>query len=358
MFSGPAWHILAACPQRWPALRARTDVGGAVAHLLLHNANPAALGEELLTACLPVLACPELAALPKPTRTQMERLAVLAHRVRRHPRLNEIASDQIHADAEDCVRGGRLLHANTLKGLSGWRIAGLARDLADTSGTHEHLAKMTTRVLTLPAPSPVSSPDTHLFGHDEPRTAAWLLGSEGAYRISALAALAESPHAPRGVIIDALPGLHPVEIRWLTENEETPCWLRDAAAGLAAPEPDAGVVRILSDEELDHVPDPAALMASWLERAGTHDADSSVERAVLSSRHLTGALLRQLPAASVINDRPASGFSSLIEACAHEPARWTALRAAMAQVDTSATFGEFLDSLAAGCDPVAYAAPA
>lgn len=138
---------------RAPAARAVPQLGTAAQHLLLDHAEveahrtrmtastgdylsrgtqeapaeppePApALDPDLLRACLPALCLPEMADLPKPSVTARHRLHRIAEPVRNNPNVMDIAAEELHAAADECVRRGRLLtpprtpkneHRNTL----------------------------------------------------------------------------------------------------------------------------------------------------------------------------------------------------------------------------------------------------
>ncbi|MGW9025400.1 hypothetical protein ACWGQ5_14435 [Streptomyces sp. NPDC055722] len=114
-------------------------------------------------------------------------------------------------------------------------------------------------------------------------------------RAETLAALAANPHTPRAAISDVLHGLHPAELAWIAEKVEGLDWFLNTAAAVPVPEDeDDGVLRLLSDDDLDKHPDPAAVLQSWLDSPAVDEAlsRSEVYRAVVTSRHHTLEHLR------------------------------------------------------------------
>ncbi|MDV9173619.1 hypothetical protein R6V09_26405 [Streptomyces sp. W16] len=114
------------------------------------------------------------------------------------------------------------------------------------------------------------------------------------------------------------------------------------------------MLRLLTDDELDQQPDPAAVLQSWLdapEREGVW-TDQKVYRAVLNSRHHTVDHLRQLPADEVLtHSKPHLALPHLLTQCATEPARWNTLLTVLdyGPTDKKITFGELLDSVQSAC---------
>lgn len=352
-FGGPAWHILERVPDQWSQLVQHPDYGRAVQHILLDQADTDALSDDLLSACLPSLACPELAHLPQPATTQRQRLHHIARRAERHPRVAQMAADRLHAAADDCVKRGHLLQLNQMKKRNDHQVASLARDLAVTCGTPQHLAKVC-GFLSQGRPQPVvitRPPATSILARleEEKRTQpGFLLSWNGDHRVKTLTQLASNPHTPHDALIDALTHLHPVEVAWLQQHADLPEWFRHVLTTHAASTHDDGVVRIVTDEELDTHPDPENVLQSWLDatRPPRSDTKGDIERAILSSRHCTETLLRQLSARTVLlYGRPERAAPLLTNLCGDQPHLWTALLTALEHVDDALTFGEFLDSL-------------
>ncbi|WP_405853900.1 hypothetical protein OG407_00485 [Streptomyces sp. NBC_01515] len=144
--------------------------------------------------------------------------------------------------------------------------------------------------------------------------------------------------------------LHPLELAWIYHQDNVPDWLRTAAASLAPADETQAVLRLLTDDELDQQPDPAAVLQSWLdapEREGVW-TDREVYRAVLNSRHHTVDHLRQLPADEVLaRSEPHVALPHLLTHCATRPARWNTMLKVLdhGPTDKKITFGELLDSV-------------
>ncbi|MER8226440.1 hypothetical protein ABTZ58_39350 [Streptomyces sp. NPDC094143] len=382
---GAPWRILATCPDRWHDLVAHPTLGTAVQHLLLDQAevearrsrmlasssssltadtddDPAeqpepepALDTALLRACLPALCLPEMAGLPEPGVNARHRLHHIANRVRYNPRLTDIATTQLQAAADECVRRGRLLtpprnddHRH--------RAVAIAEDLALLSTNPTHLAKACALLATLEQPAVVSTPpslrlscitaDTDLLS-----PVRLLEHNYQHRRVAALTALAGNPHTPPAAVTDTLPGLHPLELAWLGHQNDIPDWLHTAAAALAPADTNKAVLRLLTDDELDRHPDPAAVLQSWLDAPESEGLWSrrDVYRAVVKSCYRTLEHLRQIPADEILTrHEPEIALKILLDHCGRSTDRWEALAAAMTfnYDGEKITFGELLDSLA------------
>ncbi|MEU0929014.1 hypothetical protein [Streptomyces malaysiensis] len=390
---GPPWHILATCPDRWPALVQHPAFGTAAQHLLLDHAEleahrtrmtasagdylsrgtqdapaeppePApALGPDLLRACLPALCLPEMAGLPKPSVTARHRLHRMAERVRYNPSVMDVAAEQLHAAADECVRRGRLLtpprtpkneHRNT--------ITTVAEDLAQLSANPKHLAKACALLTTLEQPTVVSAPPSPRLsriteGTDLLSPVRLLERNSQHRRIAALLALAGNPHTPRTAVTETLPALHPLELSWIGHQSHAPDWLHTAAAALAPADDTETVLRLLTDDELDRHPDPCAVLQSWLDAPETDGLWTSgdVYRAILNSRHHTLHHLRQLPADEVLTrTEPHIALPHLLTQCGTQPERWHALLKALdyGPTDEKITFGQLLDMLSSQPEPI------
>jgi hypothetical protein len=382
-----AWAMLARCPEQWAELAAHPTFGTAVQHLLLDQAEiraeedarlhavgsyppgeepspedpDPALSEDLLRACLPALCISELAELPNPQVTARRTLHHIALRVHKNPRLADLAIEQLHAATDALVNRGQLLSQPDRQdddhGSDG-RLLRLAEDLALLSANPDHLAGSCAQLASLDPPAVVSpTPSRTLIRvidnidpeHDRP---ARLLERHSEHRrVQVLAALATNPHTPHGAVTDALNALHPAELAWIAENVEGPDWFLNAAAAVpAAEDEDDGVLRLLSDDELDQNPDPASVLQSWLDSpaADEYFSRSEVYRAVVASRHRTLEHLLQIPADELFSrHEPEIALKILLDHCGRSTERWAALAAAMtfAYDEEKISFGELLDSL-------------
>ncbi|UXY33232.1 hypothetical protein [Streptomyces sp. HUAS TT20] len=381
---GAPWRILATCPERWHDLVEHPTLGTAVQHLLLDQAevesrrsrmiaassssltgdtddSPAeqpepepALDTALLRACLPALCLPEMAGLPKPSVNARHRLHHIANRVRYNPRLTDIAATQLQAAADECVRRGRLLTPPRNDDRK-HRAVAIAEDLALLSTSPAHLAKACALLATLEQPAVVSTPPSPRLsrvtdGTDLLSPVRLLEHNYQHRRVAALTALAGNRHTPRAAVTDTLPGLHPLELAWLCHQNDVPEWLHTAAAALAPADTNEAVLRLLTDEELDRHPDPAAVLQSWLDAPESEGFWSrrDVYRAVLDSRHRTLDHLRQLPADEILTrSEPDLALPHLLALCGTQPQRWTALLQALdyGPTDEKITFGELLDGI-------------
>ncbi|MCP9211523.1 hypothetical protein [Streptomyces cucumeris] len=390
---GAPWRILATCPDRWPTLVRHPVFGTAVQHLLLDHAEvearrtrmavsggeslscgeqdapaerpePApALGPGLLRACLPALCLPEMAGLPKPSVTARHRLHRIAERVRYNPSVMDIAAEQLHAAADECVRRGRLLapprmSTNEFRG----DIITVAQDLARLSANPKHLAKACALLTMLEQPAVVSAPPSPRLsrfteGTDLLSPVRLLESNFQHRRVAALLFLAGNPHTPRIAVTETLPTLHPLELSWIGHQSDVPCWLHTAAAALAPADDTEAVLRLLTDDELDRHPDPCAVLQSWLDAPETDGLWTSgdVYRSILDSRHHTLHHLRQLPADEVLIRTEANiAVPHLLAQCGTQPERWHTLLKALdyGPTDEKITFGQLLDMLASQPEPI------
>ncbi|MCC3655815.1 hypothetical protein LIX60_31020 [Streptomyces sp. S07_1.15] len=383
---GAPWRILATCPDRWHDLVEHSTLGTAVQHLLLDQAEvearrgrmmasssshltqdtddglaeppepEPALDTALLRACLPALCLPEMADLPQPSVTARHRLHHIAQRVHYNPGLLDIAADQLHAAADECVRRGRLLTPpRATKDDPQPKTLTVIEDLAQLSANPAHLAKACTLLTTLEQPTVVSTPPSPRFariteGTDLDTPVRLLERNYQHRRVATLLALASNPHTPRPAVTEALTALHPLELAWICHQNDVPDWLHTAAAGLAPADDTEAVLRLLTDDELDDHPDPGAVLQSWLDAPETDGVwtDREVYRAVLKSRHHTLHHLRQLPAGDVVTE-PNLALPPLLTHCGNQPHRWKALLKALdyGPQDEKITFGQVLDSIEA-----------
>ncbi|MGW1364944.1 hypothetical protein ACWCQP_47055 [Streptomyces chartreusis] len=380
---GAPWRILSACPDRWHELVQHPVLGSAVQHLLLDNAEVEArrtpmisrgdsltystqdalaerlepvpaLDEGLLRACLPALCLPEMAGLPKPSISARHRLRHIAKRVRYNPRLLDLAAEQLHEAADECVRRGRLLTPpRQSKDDVRNKSVAVVEDLAQLSSNPTHLAKACALLTTLERPTVVSTPPSPRLariteGTDLDSPIRLLERSYQHRRVAALRALAGNPQTPRTAVTETLPALHPLELAWLCHQDDAPGWLHAAAAALAPVDDTTTVLRLLTDDELDAHPDPAAVLQSWLDAPETDGfwTHRDVYRAVVESRHHTLHLLRQVPADQVLAE-PGLALPHLLTRCGTHPEHWNSLLKALGYgpQDEKITFGELLDSL-------------
>lgn len=192
-----------------------------------------ALDTALLRACLPALCLPEMADLPKPSVTARHRLHHIAQRVHCNPRLLDIAAEQLHAAANECVQRGRLLRPpRTTKDDPRRKTLTVIEDLAQLSANPAHLAKACTLLTTLEQPTVVSTPPSprlaRLTEDTDLDTPVRLLERHYQHRrVAVLLGLASNPHTPRTAVTEALPGLHPLELAWICHQNDAPDWLHD-----------------------------------------------------------------------------------------------------------------------------------
>ncbi|MEU5632151.1 hypothetical protein ACH47C_23575 [Streptomyces rishiriensis] len=381
-----AWAMLARCPQRWAELAAHPTFGAAVQHLLLDEAEirtaedarlhaasaypsgeepptedpDPALSEDLLRTCLPALCIPELAELPNPQVTARRTLHHIAHRVHKSPLLANLAAEQLHAASDALITRGQLLSPPDKQASdhgSDGHVLRLVEDLALLSANPDHLTSACAHLASLDPPAIVSpTPSRTLIrildnsdpDHDRP---ARLLERHSEHRrVQALAALAANPHTPHSAVADALHVLHLAELAWIAENVEGPDWFINAAAAVPTDgDEDDGVLRLLSDDELDQHLDPAAVLQSWLDSpaADEYFSCSEVYRAVVASRHHTLEHLLQIPADEILSRHEPEIAKILLDHCGRSTEKWAALAAAMTfdYDKEKITFGELLNSL-------------
>ncbi|MET8572036.1 hypothetical protein [Streptomyces sp. NPDC004783] len=188
----PAYETLAMLvervPQQWPDLVEDPAHDQAARHLLLDCMDTDKLGDDLLRACLPALCLPEWEELPLPQRSQRRRLARIADRVARHPRLQELAAPGLQDTVATIVKRGRLLHAAQRADRNPYQVPALAKDLAIISSDSGKLAQLVDLVVALPRPTAVHRPSSFDGSAPTPKE---MLSSDT--RVQALAALACNP---------------------------------------------------------------------------------------------------------------------------------------------------------------------
>ncbi|MEU2517063.1 hypothetical protein [Streptomyces syringium] len=345
------WRILDAHPRQWPSLAADPCFGHVVCHMLLEHAPAPRLNDTLLNLCLPVATCPELTNTSQPVLTARERLRRLGHRARQHPGLLTLIPDRLHAAAADSVSRGKPLHyPQQNDGVPG--ILRIVEDIATVGANPQQLALATELLAKLPGPLLVTglprlAPTAwHAPYDDEPHR---LLERHYQHcRAQTLVRIASNPSTPSSAVTTALTSLHPAELAWIRLCPDTPLWCARAAAALPAP-PDLGIVRILTDTELDALPDPASTLQSWLDARLRTDAwvYDDICSAVLRSRHRTPAILRQLSARHVlIQGPPPLAAQLLLKACGSDPSRWSTLFELLeSPLEDETTFGQLTDQI-------------
>ncbi|MFD5125712.1 hypothetical protein [Streptomyces sp. NPDC058385] len=337
--------LLEARPQRWLELARDAVVGQAVRHTLLDLVDTKAVSDDVLAACMPALDLPEWRELPSPAASQSRRLHAIAERVRQHPRLRAMAADVLNRAADECITRGRLLATNKSRQPDQFKVVALAKDLALTTTNADCLALMCTRVSGLPRP--IVMERRYEYGTDDtPPSPRLLLSSDT--RAGAVTELARNPHLELEQFTGLLEHLHPVEVDWLlAHGEELPDHIVEAAADYQAMHFDREIVRILSDDELDDLPDPQSVMQNWLDLLNGHRGafNYQVEYTVLKSRHRTEHLLRQLPSDIVLSCYEQEvAQEAVLRLCASDPERWqTMMQWLTTQPDSSETWGQFLD---------------
>lgn len=113
------------------------------------------------------------------------------------------------------------------------------------------------------------------------------------------------------------------------------------------------MLRLLTDEDLDQHPGPAAILQSWLDHPAVDEIFPRCEvyRTVINSRHHTLAHLLQIPADEVLfSNKPETALKTLTDRCGRSADRWAALAVAMTfdYEEEQVTFGELLDALNGG----------
>ncbi|WP_338933155.1 hypothetical protein WEB32_34180 [Streptomyces netropsis] len=345
------WRILDAHPRQWLSLAADAFFGQVVCHMLLEHAPTQWLDDALLSACLPAATCPELTDTSQPVLAARERLRRIGHRARQHPRLLTLIPDTLHAAATDSVTRGQPLHyTHQTDGVPG--ILRTIEDLATVGADPQQLTLATELLAKLPGPLLVTglprlTPTAwHNPYDDEPHR---LLERHYQHcRAQALVRIASNPATPSSAVTAALTALHPAELTWIRLCPDTPLWCARAAAALPAP-PDLGIVRILTDTELNAHPDPASTLQSWLDTRLCVDTwvYDDICSAVLRSRHRTPAILRQLSARHVLTQGPPPVAAQLmLKACGSDPSRWSTLLDQLeSPLEDETTFGQLADQI-------------
>ncbi|MDV9173620.1 hypothetical protein R6V09_26410 [Streptomyces sp. W16] len=134
----------------------------------------------------------------------------------------DIAAQQLHEAADECVRRGRLLTPpRNPKDDSRNKTITVTEDLARLSANPAHLTKACALLTTtVEAPAVVSTPpDARLArlaritaGTDLDTPARLLERNYQHHRVAALLALAGNPHTPHTAVTGTLPALHPLEL--------------------------------------------------------------------------------------------------------------------------------------------------
>ncbi|MGX8910278.1 hypothetical protein ACR820_34575 [Streptomyces netropsis] len=345
------WRTLDAHPHHWPALTADPCFGQVVRHMLLEHAPTQKIDDALLSTCLPAATCPELTDAPQHTAAARERLRRIAHRARQHPRLLTLIPDTLHAVAADSVTKGRPLGFTPRTDCVPGTLR-IVEDLATVGADPKQLTLATQLLTQLPWPLLVTglprlTPTAWHNPHDdEPHQ---LLERQYQHcRAQALVRIASNPSTPSSAVTTALASLHPAEVAWIRLHPDTPLWCARAAAALPA-NPGLGILRILTDSELDDHPDPANTLQTWLDARLCADTwvYDDICSAVLRSRHRTTALLRQLTARHVLTQGPPPMTAQLmLSTCGSNPSRWSALLDALeSPLDEEATFGQLVDQI-------------
>ncbi|MFI1259127.1 hypothetical protein ACH4U6_36050 [Streptomyces netropsis] len=345
------WRILDAHPQQWASLAADPCFGQVVRHMLLEHAPTQKLDDALLSTCLPSATCPELTDAPQHIASARERLRRIAHRARQHPRLLTLIPDTLHTVAAGSVTQGRLLRPAPRTDCAPG-ILRIVEDLATVGAAPEQLALATQLLAQLPWPLLVTGlPRLSPTAWPTPQDDAPHQLLERQYqhcRAQALVRIASNPSTPSSAVTAALASLHPAEIAWIRLYPDTPLWCTRAAAALPDP-PEPGILRILTDSELDDHPDPANTLQTWLDARLRADpwVYDDICSAVLCSRHRTTALLRQLTARHVLTQgSPHMTAKLVLSTCGNNPERWAALLNALeSPLDDEATFGQLVDQI-------------
>ncbi|MGW6016017.1 hypothetical protein ACWFR7_44920, partial [Streptomyces sp. NPDC055210] len=269
--------------------------------------------------------------------------------------------EHLHVATDALVNRGQLLSQPNGQaddhGFDG-RVLRLAEDLALLSANPTHLAGACAQLASLDPPAVISPQPSRalvrvidIIDPDHDRPALLLERHSEQRRVQALAALATNPRTPHAAVTKTLDILHPAELAWIAEKAEGPDWFLGAAAAVPPAEnEDDGVLRLLSDDELDQHPDPESVLQSWLDSPAADEnfARSEVYQAVVASRHHTLEHLLQIPADELLSrHEPEIALKILLDHCGRSTERWAALAVAMTFTydEEEVSFGELLESL-------------
>lgn len=324
-----AWQLIADHPRLWPGLTHHADLRA------LLQARASELPDAVLLACLPEVTAHDLR---EDDRDLAElRLDIAARHVGRHPRLREIAADELRELVREVLATGWTPGGHDEPE---WRGLGALAELSTDTEV------LTTALATLrdAAPSPYHSRDRDLLHHWHRR------------RAQALATLAANPAVPRADLLAVLPGLDDTALTALHDHSDgdlrAACAHRLAQLRQAAADKSPHLVPVPADEELSTHPDPAATLRAQLPllrgRAAQREATTE---GLLRSRFTTPEILRALPAVRVLAapEQAELVASMVAAACGEDQRRWQALRARCAPPPPrTLRFGALLDELATG----------
>ncbi|MFD8495916.1 hypothetical protein [Amycolatopsis sp. NPDC059657] len=306
--AGTAWQLLEPAPELWKQLARDGNDAQHIRRILLDHAEQ--LTDDVLSACLPEV-----------TRDDLRdgddlfagvRLSHAADRVRRWPRLRDIADTELRRVVQEAVEDGwapdgRFTHWPELTAL-----AELSDDTALLSG-----AVAATRHATKPDYLSRQRQDGPSWEEERART------------VAALTTNPATPHADLMALLAALdePALLSVEQHGegdLRAAARTQLDERRRAADAGRP----ALIHVPSDRELAESDDPAAELAGHLKylRARAEQRDTTCE-ALLRSRFTTPDILRALPAHRVLDSAQQADLTAtmIIEACGDDTARWQAV---------------------------------
>ncbi|MEU5695057.1 hypothetical protein [Actinosynnema sp. NPDC020468] len=322
------WHLVKPDPERWVRHAEDPDHGADLRQVLLDHAD--GLPDAVLLACLPTVTSEALRRKPNELLTGV-RLRQTAEWVRRHPRIRELAPEDLARVAREVVEDGWRA--------SGWKHTGPdwaeITAFAELGSDPEHLAAAVTAL------GAAKAPDRDLaLWHDE--------------RARAVAALGANPRVPVDALLAVLPTLdrHALEVLVPHRDPALEQAARDHLDRLrsAAVAREPVIVAVPSDEELATLPDPVAALRGHLRhlrgRAAQRDATCA---GLLRSRFTTADVLRELPAVLVLEsaEQAAEVARSIARTCGDDLRHWRNLAALKdTPLARKTTFGAWLDALA------------
>ena len=330
------WTLLEPEPELWLPLARHPEYGQTIQVVLLDQvADPS---DDVLFACMPLITG-EWFGDRKDVFWAGVRLAVVAERVRQLPRVREIASQDLQRVVREVLAGGWTPEAAVADGA--WNaIEGFAALCDDPQLLNQAVDAVAAATLEW-------DKDT------SKRLPQW-----EEQRSKAAEALTANPATPIAAVIRLLPMLSEAAlrshlghadpaVRAAARDELTHRAQVSSQAQLQEP----AFPRVPSDEELDHEPDPRAVLASFLPllrgRAAQRDA---ICEQLLASRHTDPSVLRALPAARVLTSQRQAPLvvQMIVEACGDDPARWQALHAVLDPLPSvSVTFGKLIETISA-----------
>jgi hypothetical protein len=322
------WPLLRQVPAP-PLTEAAQRYPRVQAVLLEHGSE---LNESTLTACLAVLADPQLGG--SDPLTYAGRLATLRRWIERHPPLAGPGAPYLASAARDAVHAlGR--------GEEWGLVDELVLSTTDPNILADAVRQIASRLDLLLTLSDLGAAE---FRHDPDRDEVWRAAGK------ALATLAGSPHTPDDVLVEVLP-LAPVvtceDLADARPHLADECTAeRLARPGMHQVKKIEPLVDVADDAELAATGNPAAALTGYLThlpQANRHQANRLAVR-LLRSRYTDATVLAALPAEVVLCSpwHAALAGEMLAEACGDDPLRWAAERESFS---SGLTFGGYLAQL-------------